>query len=82
MNADPKTSFEPHSREQLPNSNRVYEAGIVHPAIRVPFREISQSPTHLVSGAEEVNPPVQCMTARALGEIRSLTEHPKKGCHR
>ena len=59
MIADPKTSFEPHSREQLPNSNRVYEAGTVHPAIRVPFREITQSPTHLVSGAQEVNPPVR-----------------------
>ena len=59
MTADPKTAFEPHSREQLPNSNRVYEAGTLHPAIRVPFREISQSPTHLVSGAEEVNPPVR-----------------------
>jgi len=59
MIADPKTSFEPHSREQLPNSNRVYVPGSLHPAIRVPFREISQNPTHTVSGAQESNPPVR-----------------------
>lgn len=44
MIADPKTSFEPHSREQLPNSNRVYEAGTVHPAIRVPFGRSPRAP--------------------------------------
>ena len=59
MIADPKTSFEPHSRDQLPNSERVYVAGSLHPQIRVPFREIRQNPTHSVTGAQEANAPVR-----------------------
>ncbi len=52
-------SFEPHSREQLPNSTRVYIPGVIHPDLRVPMREITQSPTKAFSGALEENPPVR-----------------------
>ena len=50
---------EPHSSEQLPNSDRVYVPGTLHPEIRVPMREVSLSPTRSISGAIEVNEPVR-----------------------
>ncbi|MFN0078681.1 MAG: phosphomethylpyrimidine synthase ThiC [Prosthecobacter sp.] len=59
MIADPKTSFEPHSSEQLPASSRVYLPGIIHPEIRVPMREIKLSPTKSFNGRIEVNEPVR-----------------------
>ena len=40
MIADPNTSFEPHSSEQLPASKRVYLSGALHADVRVPMREI------------------------------------------
>ncbi|TLD68857.1 phosphomethylpyrimidine synthase ThiC [Phragmitibacter flavus] len=52
-------SFEPHSSEQLPNSRRVYVEGQLHPEIRVPMREITQSPTKAFNGNLEENPPVR-----------------------
>jgi phosphomethylpyrimidine synthase len=79
MIADPKTSFEPHSREQLPSSNRVYVAGTVHPAIRVPFREISQHPTHTVSGAQETNPPVRVYDCAGPWGDPNFTGRPEEG---
>ena len=79
MIADPKTSFEPHSREQLPSSNRVYVAGTMHPAIRVPFREISQHPTHTVSGAEETNPPVRVYDCSGPWGDPNFTGCPEEG---
>jgi phosphomethylpyrimidine synthase len=57
MIADPKTSFEPHSSEQLPASRRVYVEGKLHPKVRVPMREITQSDTPSMFGGER-NPPV------------------------
>jgi phosphomethylpyrimidine synthase len=58
MIADPK-HLEPHSSEQLPNSTRVYVEGKLHPEVRVPMREISQSPTNRVDGTVEENEPVR-----------------------
>jgi len=52
-------SFEPSSQDQLPNSKRVYVNGTIHPDIRVPFREISQSPTRSLNGETEKNAPVR-----------------------
>ncbi len=52
-------SFEPHSREQLPQSRRVYVSGQIDPAVRVPMREITLSPTQSVTGRIEVNEPVR-----------------------
>jgi phosphomethylpyrimidine synthase len=59
MIADPKTSFEPHSSEQLPASTRVYVEGQIHKDVRVPMREIALSPTKSFNGRTEVNEPVR-----------------------
>ncbi|MFO1440622.1 MAG: phosphomethylpyrimidine synthase ThiC [Verrucomicrobiaceae bacterium] len=59
MIADPKTSFEPHSSEQLPASTRVYVEGQIHKDVRVPMREIALSPTKAFNGRIEVNEPVR-----------------------
>ena len=43
----------------LPNSRRIYVQGATHPAVRVPFREISQAPTRGFDGRLEPNAPVR-----------------------
>ncbi len=43
----------------LPNSRRIYVQGSTHPNVRVPFREISQSPTRSFDGRLEPNAPVR-----------------------
>ena len=52
-------SFEPHSSQQLPGSNRVYVDGTIHPEVRVPMREIALSPTRTHNGSVEANDPVR-----------------------
>ena len=59
MIADPKTSFEPHSSEQLPASKRVYLPGQLHADVQVPVREIELSPTKSYTGAVSANDPVR-----------------------
>ncbi len=59
MIADPKTSFEGHSSEHLPASNRIYVEGQIHKDIRVPMREITLSPTKAFNGRIEMNEPVR-----------------------
>src|SRR5215470_10631757 len=54
-----ENSFEPHSRDALPNSRKVYVPGTLHPDLRVPMREISLSLTKLRDGSVEVNEPVR-----------------------
>jgi phosphomethylpyrimidine synthase len=54
-----KESFEPHSSEQLPASKKIYIAGVLHPEIRVPMREIEVSDTKSYTGAIEKNAPVR-----------------------
>ncbi len=54
-----KAAFEPHSREQLPNSRKIYVPGALHPGIRVPMREIEVSPTKSYTGAVKPNDPVR-----------------------
>jgi phosphomethylpyrimidine synthase len=54
-----KESFEPHSSEQLPASQRVYVEGQVHPGVRVPMREVKLSPTKLNECDVRVNKPVR-----------------------
>src|ERR1051326_3372396 len=54
-----KTSFEPHSAEPLPNSAKVHVSGEIHPELRVPFREITLSPTKSFNGRSEPNAPVR-----------------------
>jgi phosphomethylpyrimidine synthase len=46
------------SRERLPNSDRTYVAGRIHPDIRVPFRLVQLSPTRSFTGRVEANEPV------------------------
>src|SRR2546422_5820152 len=43
----------------LPNSKKVYVDGVLHPTVRVPFREISLAPTKSMDGRIEVNEPVR-----------------------
>ena len=43
----------------LPNSDKVYVSGKLHPDIRVPFRQISLALTKTISGEIEVNEPVR-----------------------
>ena len=54
-----KESFEPHSSEQLPASKKIYVAGVLHPEIRVPMREIEVGDTKSYTGAIEKNAPVR-----------------------
>ncbi|MBF5044161.1 phosphomethylpyrimidine synthase ThiC [Aggregicoccus sp. 17bor-14] len=49
------------SRGPLPGSRKVYVPGVLHPEVRVPLREISQTPTRHHGQAQEAgtpNPPV------------------------
>ena len=56
----PKDSLEPQSGDYvMPNSRRAYVNGEVHPDIRVPFREIAQSPTKNLKGELEPNEPIR-----------------------
>ena len=59
MIADPKSSFQAHSSEQLPASSRVYVSGVIHPDIKVPMREIELAPTKAFNGRIEQNEPVR-----------------------
>ena len=59
MIADPKTSFEGHSLDQLPASSRVYVQGQIHPDVQVPMREIKLSPTKDFNGRIIENDPVR-----------------------
>jgi phosphomethylpyrimidine synthase len=52
-------SLEPHSSAPLPNSRRVYVSGELHPDVRVPMREIEQTPTRTVSGEMVPNSPIR-----------------------
>ena len=54
-----KDSFEPSSRDQLPNSTRVYVEGEQHKDIRVPMREIALNPTKSLNGDTEENAPIR-----------------------
>ena len=53
-----KDSLESHSREQLPNSQRVYVAGKLYPDVRVPMREVELAPTSF-NDAIKPNEPVR-----------------------
>jgi phosphomethylpyrimidine synthase len=59
MIADPTSSFEPHSSEQLPASKRIYVGGALHPDVRVPMREIEVTPTKSYTGTVTANEPVR-----------------------
>src|SRR2546421_1400460 len=53
-------SIQPQASDApLPNRKKIYLPGKLHPDLRVPFREISLSPTKTMSGEIEVNEPVR-----------------------
>ncbi|MGO8931032.1 MAG: phosphomethylpyrimidine synthase ThiC [Limisphaerales bacterium] len=54
-----KNSIEPQSGEPLPNSTRVHVRGRIHSDVRVPFREVSLSPTKSFNGQLEANAPMR-----------------------
>jgi phosphomethylpyrimidine synthase len=54
-----KDSFDPHSSEALPSSKKVFLPGKRHPDIRVPFREITLSPTQTRDGRSGANESVR-----------------------
>ena len=54
-----KELIEPRSDDPLPNSRKVFVAGRIHKDLRVPFREISLSPTRGPDGRVEPNAPVR-----------------------
>jgi phosphomethylpyrimidine synthase len=54
-----KSSFEPHSSDQLPNSKKVYVPGKIHADVRVPMREVQLAPTKGFDGRTEANEPVR-----------------------
>ena len=60
MISDPSSNGAAGSADTaLPNSSRVYVTGQRHPDVRVPFREISLSPTKNFRGELEANNPVR-----------------------
>src|SRR3989440_9053549 len=69
----------------FPKSRRTYVAGVLHPDIRVPFREISLAPTKTMSGELEVNEPVRVYdTSGPWGDnsaspARTVTLDPVQG---
>ena len=78
MIADPKTSFEPHSSEQLPASKRVYVEGTL-PGVRVPMREIALSPTKAFNGKIEQNEPVRVYDCSGPWGDPAFTGTPEEG---
>ena len=64
-----KDTLEPKASDYvMPNSQRVYVEGEIHPEVRVPFREISLAPTKDFNGQLEPNEPVRVYdTQRPVG---------------
>ncbi len=54
-----KDFSESQDHENFPNSRRIYISGQIHKEIRVPLREISQSPSRDTRGEVTENPPVR-----------------------
>jgi phosphomethylpyrimidine synthase len=63
----------------LPNSRKIYVAGMLHPDIRVPFREITLAPTKTMSGEVEVNEPVRVYDTSGPWGDTSVTLDPVQG---
>src|SRR5690349_4559145 len=54
-----ESSDKPDANEPFPNSRRIYEAGEIHPSIRVPLREVVLSRTRRANGLSEPNEAVR-----------------------
>jgi len=79
MIADPRTSFEPHSSEQLPASKKIFVAGKIHPEVRVPMREISVTPTKSYTGAVTPNESVRVYDCSGPWGDPAFTGTPEEG---
>src|SRR5947207_12169159 len=66
-------------RKSLPNSQKIFVAGKLHPDLRVPFREISLAPTKTMNGEIEVNEPVRVYDTSGPWGEPSVTLDPVKG---
>src|SRR2546430_12941918 len=64
---------------KFPNSRRRYVAGVLHPDIRIPFREINLAPTKTMSGEIEVNEPVRVYDTSGPWDDTSVTLAPVQG---
>src|SRR5262245_30425787 len=70
----------PISRDyNFPNSKKIYVSGKIHPAIRVPFREIALAPTKSMNGEIEVNEPVRVYDTSGPWGDPSVTLDPVQG---
>ena len=75
-----KDSLEPKSSDYvMPNSQRVYVEGELHPDVRVPFREISQAPTKDFSGNFDSNEPVRVYDCSGPWGDAALTPDSSQG---
>jgi phosphomethylpyrimidine synthase len=63
---------------QLPNSRRIYIDG-QYPGVRVPFREIDQTPTRNFQGQLEGNPPVRVYDTSGPYGDPSVSCDPREG---
>ena len=76
----PKDSIDSQITERpLPNSQRVYVNGELHPDIRVPFREISLASTKSMDGKIEPNEPVRVYDTSGPWGDTSVTLDPVQG---
>jgi phosphomethylpyrimidine synthase len=67
------------TNSQLPNSQKVYVSGELHPEIKVPFREISLAPTKTMNGEIEINEPVRVYDTSGPWGDPSVTLDPVQG---
>src|SRR5437868_7891306 len=65
--------------EALPNSNKIYVSGQLHPDVRIPFREISLAPTKTMTGEIEINEPVCVYDTSGPWGDPSVTLDPIQG---
>ena len=55
-----------------PNSRKVYVNGALHPDIKVPFREISLSPSTTINGNRNGNPDEQIIGLEVSSYLKGL----------
>src|SRR5438477_2718646 len=80
MGSESGTSNSVNSVENpLPNSEKIFVAGTLHPDIRVPFREITLAPTKTMNGGIEVNEPVRVYDTSGPWGDPSVTLDPVQG---
>src|SRR5437667_11424887 len=80
MGSESGTSNSVNSVENpLPNLEKIFVAGKLHPDIRVPFREITLAPTKTMNGGIEVNEPVRVYDTSGPWGDPSVTLDPVQG---